>query len=85
MPETKAKIKEYLSIIIAVLAILAAIGNYSAMKANSAVLEYKVNEHQKILDEYNIPVLNEKIITMSQDVSDIKKMLVEFAKTYNSE
>jgi len=85
MPEsTKTKIKDYIAIIIGVLAILAAIGNYGAMKANNAVLEYKVESNKKILDEYNIPVLNEKVITMSKDVTDIKIMFTDFIKVYNA-
>ena len=80
----KTKIKDYIAIIIGVLAIIAAIGNYGAMKANNAVLEYKVESNKKILDEYNIPVLNEKVITMSKDVTDIKIMFTDFIKVYNA-
>jgi len=84
-PDTiKSKLKDYIAIIIGVLAILAAIGNYGAMKANNAVLEYKVESNKKILDEYNIPVLNEKVITMSKDVTDIKIMFTDFIKVYNA-
>ena len=81
MPEsTKTKIKDYIAIIIGVLAIIAAIGNYGAMKANNAVLQYKVESNKKILDDYNVPVINEKVVKMSEDVKEIKDLLKEVAK-----
>lgn len=81
MPEnTKTKIKDYIAIIIGVLAILGAIANYGAMKANNAVLQYKVESNKKILDDYNVPVMNERVVKMSEDVKEIKDLLKEVAK-----
>ena len=80
-PETtKTKIKDYLAIIIGSLAILGAIANYGAMKANNAVLQYKVESNKKILDDYNVPVMNERVVKMSEDVKEIKDLLKEVAK-----
>ena len=77
---TKTKIKDYIAIIIGVLAILGAIANYGAMKANNAVLQYKVESNKKILDDYNVPVMNERVVKMSEDVKEIKDLLKEVAK-----
>jgi len=80
MPETRAKIKEYLAISISVLAILAAIGTYTNSKAQKAIFEYKVEQNEKEIavlkaKTEHIPVMQTDIKNVAKDVDEIKDIV----------
>lgn len=80
MPETKNKVKEYLSIVISVLAILAAIGSFANTKAKTAVFEYKVEQNEmkiKTLEvkTESIPVIQTDVKNLAEDVGDVKDIV----------
>ena len=77
MSETKNKVKEYLSIVISVIAILAAIGSFANTKAKTAVFEYKVEQneiHIKTLEikTENIPVMQNDVKNLAKEVGEVK-------------
>ena len=51
---------------------------------DSALTRDKVTRHDALLNQYNIPVMNEQMKNIAGDVSELKIMLVEFIKEYNS-
>ncbi len=51
---------------------------------DSALTRDKVNRHDALLNQYNIPVLNEQVKNMAEDVSELKDMFTEFIREYNA-
>lgn len=74
MPETRSKIKDYLAIVISIIAILGALGTYGSMQAKNAVLQDTVRRHEETLKKYNIPVMHDDLKDMAEDVEEIKNM-----------
>ena len=83
MPETGRKINQWVPIIIAVIAILASIGNYGAMRARNAVTEDTVRRHEMLLNENNLPVIVVNQQNIADDVSEMKDDLKALAASWN--
>ena len=77
---SKDKISRWLTNMVAILALLGVIGTYGTMRAKNALLEDKVDRHEQLLNEYNIPVMNNKVETMAEDIQDIKADLRDFIR-----
>ena len=77
------KVKEAISYTLSILAILAAIGTYGTMRAKNAVLSETVRKHEELLSAYNIPVMNERMKNISDDMKELKILLTDFIKEYN--
>lgn len=83
MPETAKKINQWVAIVLAVIAILASMGNYGAMRARSAVTEDTVRRHEMLLNENNLPVIVVNQQNIADDVSEMKDDLKELADSWN--
>ena len=83
MPEAAKKINQWVPIIIASLALLAAMGNYGAMRARNAVTEDTVRRHEMLLNENNLPVIVVNQQNIADDVSEMKDDLKDLADSWN--
>ena len=83
MPESIKKINQWVAVVLAVIAILASIGNYGAMRARSAVTEDTVRRHEMLLNENNLPVIVVNQQNIADDVSEMKDDLKALADSWN--
>ena len=83
MTDTIKKTRDYLAIILSVIAILGAVGGYGAARAKSAVIERMVLEHEKLLDQNNLPVIVTNQNNMADDVREIKGDVKDLVQSFN--
>ena len=84
MPETQSKkINQWVGVVLGVIAILAAIGNYGAARARDAVMGEKVNRHEILLNEYSIPVIVSNQNNIADDVKEIKADVKDLILSWN--
>lgn len=50
---------------------------------DSALTRDKVSRHEALLNQYNIPVMNEQMKNIAGDVTELKLLMTEFIREYN--